>query len=212
MPLFLGQVRGFGPLAIGEVMLVTGAAQLVGAPLATWLERRTDPRVLTGVGYGLFAVGSLLGATATIETGFAGMFWPQVLRGFAVMLCLLPTTRLALGFLPPERVENASGLFNLMRNLGGAVALALIDTVLLARGPAHADALVARLLAGDAAAFHELGLEPGAAQAVVIPLIEKAAATAAFNDAWLLIGVALGASLLLLPWLRPYRISLPNDR
>jgi DHA2 family multidrug resistance protein len=203
MPLFLGQVRDLGPLAIGEIMIVTGAAQLAGAPVATWLERRVDPSLLTGAGYGLFAVGTLLGATATIETGFAGMFWPQALRGFAVMLCILPTTRIALGGLPPERVEGASGLFNLMRNLGGAVALALIDTVLLERAPLHADRLAERLMAGEAEAFAELGLEPGAAFARAVPLARKAAATAAFDDAWLLLGAALVASLALLPFLRP---------
>ena len=56
------------------------------------------------------------------------MFWPQVIRGLAIMFCLLPPTRLALGTLDASRVPDASGLFNLMRNLGGAIGLALIDT------------------------------------------------------------------------------------
>ncbi|MSP83346.1 MAG: DHA2 family efflux MFS transporter permease subunit [Alphaproteobacteria bacterium] len=213
MPLFLGHVRDLGPLAIGEIMIVTGAAQLVGAPVATYLERRVDPRMLTGVGYGLFAAGLLLGATAAPDSGFADLFWPQVLRGFAVMLCLLPTTRLALGALPVAAVENASGLFNLMRNLGGAVALALVDTIVLARSPDHAAALAGRLLAGDAAAVGLSAAElMGLSQAAIATLVERHAATAAFNDAWLFLGAATAASLALLPWLRPYRISLPKGR
>ena len=63
------------------------------------------------------------------------MFWPQVVRGAAIMFCLLPPTRLALGHLAPDRVPDASGLFNLMRNLGGAIGLALIDTVIYGRAP-----------------------------------------------------------------------------
>ena len=55
---------------------------------------------------------------------------PQVLRGFGMMLAIVPITNLALGTLPPERLKNASGLFNLTRNLGGAVGLAALNTVL----------------------------------------------------------------------------------
>jgi len=66
------------------------------------------------------------------------------------MLCLLPSTALALSGFDPVHIPNASGLFNLMRNLGGAIGLALIDTVLEQRAPAHIAAIVARLQAGDA--------------------------------------------------------------
>ena len=71
------------------------------------------------------------------------MFWPQVLRGFAAMFCLLPPTRLALETLPHKQVPDASGLFNMMRNLGGAVGIALIDTILYGRTSGHVEALPA---------------------------------------------------------------------
>ena len=61
------------------------------------------------------------------------MFWPQIVRGVAIMFCLLPPTRIALGALPEIEVADASGLFNLMRNLGGAIGIALIDTILYGR-------------------------------------------------------------------------------
>ena len=64
------------------------------------------------------------------------------MRGLAVMLCLLPATRLALEYWPPEEVAEASGLFNLMRNLGGAIGIAAIDTILTERTPGHVAALV----------------------------------------------------------------------
>ncbi len=85
----------------------------------------------------LFALGLGLSAFQTPQTDFDGMFWPQVVRGLAIMFCLLPPTRLALGHLAAERVPDASGLFNLMRNLGGAIGLALIDTVIYSRAPQH---------------------------------------------------------------------------
>ena len=149
LPVFLGLVRGYDALPIGEIMMVTGAAQLAAAPLATVLERRTDARLLIAAGYALLAIGWLGNGFMTFATDFWGLFWQQIARGAAVMLCLLPTTALALGGFDPARVPNASGLFNLMRNLGGAIGLAVIDTILEQRAPAHVASLVARLQAGD---------------------------------------------------------------
>jgi hypothetical protein len=177
-------------------MLVTGVAQLAIAPIAVALERRVDARMLTGVGFTLFAFGLGLSAFETRDTDFSGMFWPQVIRGVAIMFCLLPPTRLALGALSETQVTDASGLFNLMRNLGGAIGIALIDTVLYGRTSIHADALRNRLLAGDMSAATAIGLDPGLfasglsgplapnAGAYVRPMIEKAAFVWSVNDAW----------------------------
>jgi MFS transporter, DHA2 family, multidrug resistance protein len=141
--------------------------------------------------------------------------WQQAVRGAAVMLCLLPTTSLALGSFDPFLVPNASGLFNLMRNLGGAIGLALIDTVLYLRVPVHVEAIVARLQAGDAAAARLVGLPTErftgvpigavdeATRALVAPLVERAGLVAAFNEAWLVIGALIFVSMLALPLLRP---------
>jgi DHA2 family multidrug resistance protein len=116
----------------------------------------------------------------------------------------------ALSGFDPVHVPNASGLFNLMRNLGGAIGLALIDTVLEQRTPAHIAAIVARLQAGDASAARLVGLPTErftgvpigevdeATRALVAPLVERAGLVAAFNDAWLLIGGLAALSLLVL--------------
>ena len=130
LPVYLGLIRNYDALAIGEIMMVTGAAQLVMAPVATILERRVEPRLLIAAGYALLAVGLVGNGFMTFETDFWGLFWQQLVRGAALMLCLLPSTALALSGFDPLHVPNASGLFNLMRNLGGAIGLALIDTVL----------------------------------------------------------------------------------
>jgi DHA2 family multidrug resistance protein len=156
----------------------------------------------------------------TFETDFWGLFWQQIVRGAAVMLCLLPSTSLALAGFAPLLVPNASGLFNLMRNLGGAIGLALIDTVLDQRAPVHVTTIVARLQAGDAATARFVGLPTErftgipigeideATRALVAPLVERAGLVAAFNDAWLLIGGLIVLSLLALPFLRPFRKGL----
>src|SRR3984885_67048 len=159
MPVFLAYVRRHGAFEIGTIMLVTGIAQLATAPIAGYMESRYDPRYLSAAGFALFALGLGWSAWQSRVADFDEMFWPQVVRGVAIMFCLLPPTRLALGTLTAIQVPDASGLFNLMRNLGGAIGIALIDTILYGRTGGHADALRDRLIAGDVTAAQAIGLD-----------------------------------------------------
>jgi MFS transporter, DHA2 family, multidrug resistance protein len=200
MPLHLAFVRGHSAFEIGRIMLVTGAAQLAAAPLVVWLETRVSPVKLTLFGFLLFGVGLLMSYWSTPATDFEAMLIPQALRGFGVMFCLLPPTRIALGWLPQAEVPNASGLFNLMRNLGGAIGLALVDTVIYGRGLDHAERIVAELRAGSRKMAEFVGGLPlerftgqpigeidADIEAKVAPLVEKAVVTSAINEAWLLL-------------------------
>jgi DHA2 family multidrug resistance protein len=197
MPVFLAYVRGHGALAIGEIMLVTGAAQLVAAPAVVWLEQRVSARHLTAFGFVVFAGGLAMSALDTPRSDYDEMFWPQAVRGVGIMFCLLPPIRIALGHLPIERVPDASGLFNLMRNLGGAIGLALIDTVIFGRAEAHGQELIAKLSRGDVAAFDFVGLPSLPVPIEIIPekmqlvrrVVERAALTMAINEAWAMISV-----------------------
>ncbi len=74
-------------------MLVTGVAQLMTAPIAVALEKRMDARVLSGAGFLVFAIGVGMSAFQDPRTDFDAMFWPQIVRGAAIMFCLLPPTR-----------------------------------------------------------------------------------------------------------------------
>ena len=193
-------VRNHNALEIGEVMMVTGAAQLAMAPVAVLLERRVSARLLTVIGFGLFAVGLAASAFQTRATDFEEMFAPQVIRGVAIMLCLLPPIRLALGHLPPQTVPDASGLFNLMRNLGGAIGLALIDTVIYGRAPVIGERLGQALARGDVETAKLVGLPldkflahtPGAplepaALAYVRAAVQRQATVEAVNEAWAMV-------------------------
>jgi DHA2 family multidrug resistance protein len=140
------------------------------------------------------------------------MFWPQVLRGAAVMFCLLPPTRLALGGLAAEEVPGASGLFNLMRNLGGAIGIALVDTVIYGRGPVLGRLIERRLRAGDVATAKAVGIPldmfqaQGAAPvdadtaAALRPMVDHLALVWAINEAWLLMAALTAVALLALPF------------
>jgi MFS transporter, DHA2 family, multidrug resistance protein len=216
MPVFLAFVRNHEAMEIGRIMMVTGAAQLVMAPVAVALERHAGARWLTAAGFGLLAVGLAASAFQTRATDFDDMLLPQVIRGLAIMLCLLPPIRIALAHLPAEAVPDASGLFNLMRNLGGAIGLALIDTIIYGRAPIIGERLGQALERGDVEAAQAVGLPldrflahaPGtpiepAILAYVRRAVERQAIVEAVNEAWAMIAllalvgvVALGIACL----------------
>jgi len=214
MPVFLGFVRRHDAFEIGTVMLVTGVAQLIGAPLAAILENRIGARRLTAVGFALFALGLALSALEPRTADFDDMFWPQVVRGVAIMFCLLPPTRIALGDLPEAEVADASGLFNLMRNLGGAIGIALIDTILYGRSVVHGEAIRDRLLAGDLTAAMAIGLDPKllldrppgppdeATIAYIRPFVERASLALSVNEAWAMLACVAVVGLMLVPFAR----------
>jgi DHA2 family multidrug resistance protein len=214
MPVFLAFVRHHDAFEIGTIMLVTGVAQLIAAPIAAVLENRIGARALTGAGFALFALGLGLSAIQPRTADFDEMFWPQIIRGVAIMFCLLPPTRIALGALPEIEVADASGLFNLMRNLGGAIGIALIDTILYGRSAIYVEDFRVRLLAGDVSAAKAIGLDPAllanrppgppdaAAVAFVRPMVEKASLALCVNEAWALLACVAIAGVLLVPFAR----------
>jgi DHA2 family multidrug resistance protein len=136
-PVYLAQIRGYDALMIGETMFVSGLAMFATAPIAGQLSQRFDPRYVLMGGFLLFAVGTWQMTYVTKDWDFWELLWPQIFRGVGLMFAIVPVTNTALGTLPPDRVKNASGLFNLMRNLGGAIGLAAINTQLNDRMDLH---------------------------------------------------------------------------
>jgi DHA2 family multidrug resistance protein len=217
MPVFLGFVRGHDAFEIGTIMLATGIAQLVAAPIAAILESRLGARLLTSGGFALFALGLGLSYWQPRTAEFDEILWPQVVRGVAIMFCLLPPTRIALGDLPEREIADASGLFNLMRNLGGAIGIALIDTILYGRVGIYAANFRDRLLAGDLTAANAIGLDPklllerasrpptDAEIAYVRPFVEKASLALCVNEAWAMLAAFAIVGLLIAPLAREPR-------
>ena len=152
-PLYLGRIRGYDSLMIGETMFVSGAAMFLTAPVAGVLSSKLDPRVMLMIGFGGFALGTYMMTGITADWDFYELLVPQILRGCSLMICMVPINNLALGTLPPDRIKNASGLFNLTRNLGGAVGLAIINTMLTQRTDDHYARLSEQLNWGNHAAL-----------------------------------------------------------
>jgi DHA2 family multidrug resistance protein len=151
-------------------------------------------------------------------SGYDEMFWPQVVRGVALGFCIVPVTRFALGFLPLERVSDASGLYNLSRALGGVIGIALIDTVLFTRTAEHADRLKDLMDADPTAAAAALAIsveelpdtEDPMGLMGVMDILQEAAVTLAVNEAWLLMGGLTCLGLLLVWRLGPIREPKPG--
>lgn len=136
-PVFLGRVRGYSSLQIGETVFVSGLFMFLMAPIVGVLSRKMDPRYLIATGFLGFALSCLDLTWITKDWAFWELFVPQALRGASLMLCMVPINVVSLATLPPDKLKNASGLFNLMRNLGGAFGLAFINTFLNERQDLH---------------------------------------------------------------------------
>lgn len=220
IPLFLGRVRGFSALEIGITMMVVGLFQFLSAPMAGALARKLDLRVMLAAGLTLFGTGMWLNAHLTSEWGYWEMFLPQAIRGLSLMLCFVPINTVALGHLPPAEVQNASGLYNLMRNLGGAIGLAAITTMLDRRTDLHyariAESVtwdnptaVARL---DGLATRLGDLIPGDAQLAALrtltQLARREAMTMAFGDVLMVMAGVFAVGLMLTPLL--HKVGHPS--
>lgn len=217
VPVFLGRVRGYNSLDIGTTVCVTGLGMLISAPLTMRLLRHFDPRLVIALGVLIFTASLWMFSFVGPEWGFKELFWPHVLRGVAGMLCVVPAANLALADLEDEALHEASGLFNLLRNLGGALGIALVNTWLQDHSRLHllrlGEALGTR---GDGARqlleglLHDLSTRTTdaanaflAAQALVERHVQRQALVLAFDDVFRLMAWLLLATLVLVPWCRP---------
>ena len=165
--------------------------------------------LLLAIGFALFALGLYLNSFLTSESGFAELALPQALRGVALLFCFIPINRLSLATLPPHQLKNASGVFNLTRNLGGAVGLALLNTLIDHREQLHWNHLAARIdptrpevqATLDTLAARFSSFLPGDAELAalrqVARIVEREAQVLTFNDAFLGLSVLYLAALLL---------------
>ncbi|MDO6586787.1 DHA2 family efflux MFS transporter permease subunit [Salipiger sp. 1_MG-2023] len=136
-PLYLAQIRGYDSLMTGQTVFVSGMAMFFTAPIAGMLSSKMDLRLMLLLGFLGFGTSSWMLTGMTADWDFNELLVPQILRGISLMICMVPINNLALGTLERSKMKNASGLYNLMRNLGGAVGLAVINTLLTDRGALH---------------------------------------------------------------------------
>jgi DHA2 family multidrug resistance protein len=215
-PLFLGYVRGFSAWQTGTAIFSTGVASLLGTPVYIILARKFDTRWLMMFGMACFALAMWSFSFITHEWSAAELLVPQILRGFPQVFAVAPSVNLGLGSLPPERLKYASGLFNMMRNLGGAVGIAVSAAIINDQTNLHfqhiashltpANLPMERLVQGMTDRYGALpgGLVIGhqAALEQLWKLAYREASTLAFADAFRAIMLAFMVATLLVPLMR----------
>jgi MFS transporter, DHA2 family, multidrug resistance protein len=221
-PLFLDYVRGYSAWQTGTAIFSTGVASLVGTPVYILLARRFDTRWLMMFGLACFALSMWSFSFITHDWGAAELLVPQILRGFPQVFAVAPSVTLGLGSLPPERLKYASGLFNMMRNLGGAVGIAASAAIINDQTNLHFQRIASHLtpanlpmdrfvsgmteryaaLPGGPVVGHQAALEQ------LWHLAYREASTLAFADAFRAIMLAFVVATLLVPFLR--KVAAPK--
>ncbi|PDS75200.1 MDR family MFS transporter [Rhizobium sp. L43] len=211
LPIYLTRIQGYNSEQIGMVLAWTGIPQLLLIPLVPRLMKRFDVRLLIVVGFALFAASNFMNVHMTGDYASDQLFWPNIVRAIGQALVFTPLSAIATSGIEQENAGSASALFNMMRNLGGAVGIASLQTFLSKREQFHSNILTHSVsvfeeatrdrIARLTAYFMNHGVSDQALAShkavVAIALkIRKQANIMAFSDTFFLLGVALVVALL----------------
>jgi len=225
VPVYLGRVRGFDSLQIGTTVFVVGIAQILSVVIASRLSQRIDMRWMISAGLILFAWSLWLTSSMTSQWGFWELALPQAVRGLALMLCIVPSVTMALSGFAPAELRYASGLFNLMRNLGGAIGIAVVNTLLqdhtriaaarLSEAMGRQPQAASEAMAVVAGQMHAITPDPAGAlqmaQGLFARVLGREAATIAFDDLFRMMAWMFIAALVMVPFCRPTQLTAPAD-
>jgi MFS transporter, DHA2 family, multidrug resistance protein len=210
LPVYLSRIQGYNAEQIGMVLAWTGLPQLLLIPLVPRLMRRVDPRLVIAAGFALFAASNFMNIAMTADYATDQLFWPNVVRAIGQALVLTPLSAVATAGIEPENAGSASGLFNMMRNLGGAVGIALLQTLLTKREQYHSNVLMQSVSLFEQATRDRLeqltqyfmihgaidradALQRG--YVAIGHVVQKQAFILAFSDTFYLLGAALLVAL-----------------
>lgn len=205
LPTYLGQIAGYTPMQIGEVIMWVGLPQLLVMPFAAVLSSRLDNRIICSVGLALFGASCLMNAGMDATTGYDQLLISQIVRALGQPLIMLTLSNFAMQGIAPGERASASGLYNMTRNLGGSIGIALLATALTSREHFHSARLGEAISSYSAAtqlrldqltqSFVSHGIDP--AQAVsqarqtIDSLVRREAYVMAYNDSFWIIGLTL---------------------
>jgi DHA2 family multidrug resistance protein len=141
MPLMLQTLFGYSSLAAGEAMAPRGVGSLFMMPLVGVLTAHMDPRKLLSMGLVVGGATMLWLGNINLEAGYWDFVWPQVLQGLGLSLLFVPLTTVSMATIEPQRMGYATSLFNLMRNIGGSIGIAVTGTMVARRRQAFGSLL-----------------------------------------------------------------------
>ncbi|MGR9169172.1 MDR family MFS transporter [Rhizobium sp. KDH_Rht_773_N] len=211
LPIYLTRIQGYNSEQIGLVLAWTGIPQLLLIPLVPRLMKRFDIRLLIIVGFALFAASNFMNVHMTGDYASDQLFWPNVVRAVGQALVFTPLSAIATSGIEPENAGSASALFNMMRNLGGAVGIASLQTFLSKREQFHSNILTNSVSVFEEATRDRLARMTGyfmshgvsdqalAGHKAVVAIalkLRRQANIMAFSDTFFLLGIALVVALL----------------
>ena len=211
LPVYLTRIQGYNSEQIGMVLAWTGLPQLVLIPLVPRLMQRFDARIIIGVGFVLFAGSNFMNITMNNDYAAEQLFWPNVVRAIGQALVLAPLSAVTTSGIEPENAGSASALFNMMRNLGGAIGIAALQTLLTKREQYHSNVLTQSVSMFEEATrtrieqltqyFMNHGVidrvdAAHRAYVAVGNVVQKQAFILAFSDTFYVLGAALIVALL----------------
>jgi len=206
LPAYLGQVQRYNAEQIGQVLAWTGLPQLILIPLVPKLMQRFDARLIAFTGMALFAVSSFMNIQMSLDYSGDQFFYPNIVRAVGQAITLAPLSAISLGSVAPQDAPAASGISNMMRNLGGAIGTALLSTIVTKREQFHSNIIgqsvhlgrdeVRTRIAEVTNYFLSHGVaDPATAhsQAIVAigNIVKRQALVLGFSDAFAVIGVVL---------------------
>ena len=203
LPIMLQTLLGYPSLQAGIAMSPRGMGAFVMMPITGLMTGRFDPRKLLGTGLAIGGMTLLWLSNLNLQAGYWDIFWPQLVQGIGMSLLFVPLTTVAMAPIPRERMGNATSLFNLMRNIGGSVGIAVTGTMLARNQQAATALLGANVTPYDAASQSVLAQMRGAmmaagvdaatatnrAYAAVFGMVVKQAAMVAFVGIFQLMGI-----------------------
>jgi DHA2 family multidrug resistance protein len=141
LPVYLSRIQGYNSEQIGFVLAWTGLPQLALIPLVPRLMRRFDPRLVIGFGFVLFAASNFMNVDITADTAATQLLIPNIIRAIGQALVFAPLSAVATAGIEAANAGSASALFNMMRNLGGAIGIAALQTFQSKREQFHSNIL-----------------------------------------------------------------------
>jgi DHA2 family multidrug resistance protein len=217
LPQYLGQVQGYNAEQIGQVLAWTGLPQLLLIPLVPRLMKIVEVRYLGFAGIAIFAVSCFMNTGMSLDYSGDQFFLPNIVRAIGQAMVITPLTAIAMLDIAPKDAANASGLFNMLRNLGGAIGTASLETIITKREQFHSNIIgqsvtvyrdeVRQRISDMTGYFMSHGISDAAAaqhQAIVAlgKIVKRQALVMGFSDTFAVIGVMLAIAAVLLLFAR----------
>lgn len=216
LPTYLAQIQLYSPLQIGEVLVWLGLPQLLIIPFVPKLMQKFDSRVLLGIGLVVFAFSSYMSSSMTHDTAGPQFIISNLVRAMGQPLIMVPLSTLTTGDIKAEDAAPASSLFNMMRNLGGSVGVAMVSTFVTQREQLHSNRIGEAIhLAAPAVQerlnqytqmFMSRGADPVLAAQEATKLLDRVVRREsyiqAYNDAFLLLAVVVVSSVIAVMFLK----------